>query len=240
MRNNLKVGNGYVRYDEDGYDTIDFISPSAHADFAEDVKDDTSYRIVKQVKREATFFDAKNIGEILDRTRYGDTKATATLLDGLKQATGEGESQTGVSMDIEGVAYDMGSVVSGEPECCISMEQPSTKKHIEIVVDLGYSGSTSARTINYRSIGIVNLVSTLQAQGYMIDLYVMSMYLNNKCMHRVKVNTETFCVAQLASVTTTSYWRGLGWLTVEIMRDKKSDGGRDGSSLPKEKLEKYK
>jgi len=143
-------------------------------------------------------------------------------------------------MDIEGVAYDMGSVVSGEPECCVSMESPSTKQHIEIVVDLGYGGGESATTIDYRSVGIVNLVSTLQAQGYMIDLYIMSVYPSNKCMHRVKINTDTFCVAQLASCTTTEYWRGLGWITVEIMRNKKGDGGCDGSKLSEEKIKQYK
>jgi hypothetical protein len=111
------------------------------------------------------------------------------------------------------------------------MDNPSTKKHIEIVIDLGYSGGTGATTINYRSIGIVNLVATLQAQGYIVDLYAISIYNSNRCAHRVKINTETFCISQLACVTSTAYWRCIGWMTVEIMRDKKGNGGNDSSSM---------
>jgi hypothetical protein len=239
-RTDVVVGSGYLRYKQHGFDTIDFISPTAHAEFIEPHKEDSSYKIVRDIPNNRSFYASSSMSSIVEITKTGDTKATASLLDGLKEISSESESNSGVSMDIEGVAYDMGSVVSGEPECCIAMDNPTVKQSITILIDLGYSGEASAKSINYRSVGIVNLISTLQAQGYILNVQCgrFADCYGSKYGQIVSINTETLCIAQMASATSVGYYRGACWLTTAMQKGDKSYNGSSTSRLTSSIIDK--
>ena len=186
-----------------GYKAIEFDSLYSQAEYIEPYKDGKKISHIKEVNsgNHDDFFGTKSIDETITKMKYGDDKATTTLLDNIKDTSTDKDILDDIKMDIEGVAYDMGSVVSGEPECCINTGNPKPRKCIKIIVDLGYIWHTKPSVINYRSAGIVNLVNTLQAKGYVIEVTIGAFFNQLNHAHFVKLDMDNFCVAQLAVAT---------------------------------------
>ena len=214
-----------------GYTVIEFDSLSSHADYiAENNKSSYSYN--RELKDCSDFIGIEgNLDTIIGNIRYGDEKLTTSLLNLKEQDNYEAEEYD-IHMDIEGFAYDMGSVICGEPECCLNTNPLAPKKTIEIVVDLGYCGGCYATAINYRSIAIMNLVTSLQREGYIVKLSLLSTYPRNKQIHKTNIDTDIVSASQLAVGTSSYYWRGASWLTVQILNKGGRTGGDDCSTTP--------
>lgn len=161
--------------------------------------------------------------ECMEHLVKGNDKYTQMYLDGLKHDNHDSdEYYTGYQMDIEGVAYDMGAVVNGDPECCLNMGFPEIKRHLTICVSVDFVWTTPASNIRNRGLAIVNLVNTLITQGYILDLEVVYSHdrrnlVGNRDMRMFfKVNTDTQCISEFAFYMAPEFMRILCFLITEI------------------------
>lgn len=224
------------RYGSTTYKMQDFNSMSEIANYLEGIEDLNSYDLTKDYKlrEQAGFFGISSFKDIPDRLKYGDQKVTTMYIDKLKQLKSEGEQNTGINMDIEGFAYDMGAVVSGEPECCLNSGYPETKPHLNIYIDTGYCGSVRPDTIANRGVAILQLISSLISQGYLLDIWIIH-YIDvsngAKCCQRIRLSTEFLTISQLAFAGKCEFFRVVTWLLTAIQIKDKSYTG-NGRSQP--------
>ena len=93
-----------------------------------------------------------------DQMVYGYHDFTQQVVDDLGDFTdSEVLDRGGLSMDVEGSDYDMGAVLSGIPECCISDTIIEEKKHLRLVVSVGFSCNIDSKYILNRGVAIANL-----------------------------------------------------------------------------------
>lgn len=224
------------KYGNTTYKMQDFNSMSEIADYLEGIEDLNNYDLTKDcvLREQACFFGIGSFKEIPDRLKYGDQKVTTIYIDKLKQLKSEGEQNTGINMDIEGFAYDMGAVVSGEPECCLNSGYPETKPHLNIYIDIGYNGSVSPDTIANRGVAILQLISNLISQGYLLDIWIIH-YIDTingeRCCQRVKLSTEFLTISQLAFAGKCEFFRVVTWLLTAIQVKRRGYTG-SGRSMP--------
>lgn len=224
------------KYGNTTYKMQDFNSMSEIANYLEGIEDLNSYDLTKdyKLKEQEYFFGIGSFKDIPDRLRYGDQKVTTMYIDKLKQLKSEGEQNTGINMDIEGFAYDMGAVVSGEPECCLNSGYPEAKPYLNIYIDTGYNGSVSPDTIANRGVAILQLISSLISQGYLLDIWIIH-YIDTsngeRCCQRVKLSTEFLTISQLAFAGKCEFFRVVTWLLTAIQVKRRGYTG-SGRSQP--------
>lgn len=227
------------KYGNRTYYIQDFNNMLEVAQYLESQKDLKKYDLTKdyQLSSDADWYGVSTFKDIPDRLKYGDSKITSMYMDKLKQLSNEGEDYTGINMDIEGFAYDMGAVVSGEPECCLNSGFPETKPHLNIFVDIGYCGEVHASIIANRGVAILNLISSLVSQGYLLDIWIVH-YIDSSngkyYSQRVKLSTEFMTIAQLAFAGKSEYFRVVTWLLTAIQRKEYSYTGSGCSQPSKE------
>lgn len=218
------------------YEMQDFTSMSEIASYLEKQPNLNDYALTSRsrLSEDAEFFGVDSFEEIPKRLKYGDEKITMMYLSKLKALKEEGEENTGVKMDIEGFAYDMGAVVSGEPECCLSSGYPQTKPHLNIYIDTGYCGAVAPDIIANRGVAILQLVSNLIAQGYLLDIWIVH-YIETSnggfYCQRVKLSTEFLTISQLAFAGKCEFFRVVTWLLTAIQMQRTSYTG-SGKSEP--------
>ena len=226
--------DGHYNYQ---YMMQDFESMTEIAMYLENIKDLSKYELTQDslLSEEREFYGVSSYKDMHDRLKYGDSKVTSIYLDKLKSITDESEIYNEIKMDVEGYAYDMGAVVSGEPECCLNSGYPSVKPHLNIYIDTGYNGSVSPSTIANRGIAVYQLISNLLSQGYLLDIWIIH-YIETSsgeyCCQRVKLSTEYLTVSQLAFGGTCEFFRVITWLLTAIQVKRHSYTG-SGQSMPK-------
>ena len=102
-----------------------------YREFAEKCAKEENYSIVSRVKREAgrnDFYGNLKFEDTIEAMKYGIKDYTSYFLENIADTTSEEYGGQGIFMDIEGFAYDMGAVVSGEPECCINWNDVAPTK----------------------------------------------------------------------------------------------------------------
>ena len=209
------------KYGNRTYKMQDFESMSEIANYLEDVDNLKSYSLAKStlLSQNPEFYGTRTFEGLLDRLKFGDQQITTMYLDKLKQLKSEGEQLTTIKMDIEGFAYDMGAVVSGEPECCLNSGYPETKPHLNIYIDVGYCGGVSPETIANRGVAILQLISNLISQGYLLDIWIVHYITasdDNYYCQRVKLSTEFLTISQLAFAGKCEFFRVVAWLLTAI------------------------
>ena len=229
-----------LQYGSYKYPTIDFNSMSEIAQYLNDTTDLKSYKLTQNdfLTSESEFYGVKEFDTIIDRLKYGDKDTTSLYLKNLAECkNAEGEENTDIHMDIEGFSYDMGAVVSGEPECCVSGGFPKVKPHLNIYIDTGYSGRVSPKIIANRGVAIYQLISNLLSKGYLLDIWIVH-YIDvsgRQYCQRVKLSTEYLTVSQLAFAGKCEFFRVVTWLLTAIqMRRRDYDGS--GCSMPKSEV----
>lgn len=127
----------------------------------------------------------------------------------------------------------MGSVVEGIPECCLNAELPAIKPCIKIMVDIAFDAWCGPDKLNNRGIAIANLINTLIINGFIIDLYFMRYNHQNDMdiMFTVKVNTEVLPISTIAFMSSADFFRKIGFMTTDLVRNKKSEAGRGYSIM---------
>lgn len=228
------------------YKIQDFDSMNEIAEYIQNTSDIDKYELISKsyLRSESSFLGIDSFDKVLDRLRFGDDKMTTMFLDQLATLkTEEGETQNVFFMDTEGVAYDMGSVVAGEPECCINQGYPESKPYIKIFIDTGYCGGVSPKTISYRGVAVYQLITNLISRGYIVDVYFIH-YIDvsggGYYAQTVKLSTDYLVTSQIAFGGTCEFFRIVTWLLTAIQcKDKYYTG--NGRSMPsKEVIESFK
>lgn len=225
-----------LEYEENGYKIQKFNSLLEVAEYLESLPDLYKYSLTQEsaFRGQESWYGTGSFSEVLDKLRNGDRVQTLEYITNLKELNNFDELDTGFYRDVEGFAYDMGSVVEGEPECCINSGAPEAHKTLEIHIDIGYCGNTPASVINNRGYAIVNLINTLISKGYILDVYVVH-YITTRygmnCAHLFKINTETLTLSTLAYTATCSFFRVVSWLLTAI-QIKRYDYTGQGRSMP--------
>lgn len=171
-----------------------------------------------------------SFGDAITRFQHGNTSYTQAFLEGLKAEEMFAEENTSFGMDVEGIAYDMGAVLDGNPECCLSQGYPELKRMLKVCVDITFSARIEPDVIRYRGIAIANLINTLAQLGYILDVDVL--YIHDKynlvgarnLYEFFRINTQTQCTAEFAFYMTPEFMRILCFAIAEIHNARK--GGR--------------
>lgn len=234
------------RFGSRNYKIQDFDSMNEIAEYIQNTPEIDRYELISKsyLRSESSFLGIDSFDKVLDRLRFGDDKMTTMFLDQLATLkTEEGETQNAFFMDTEGVAYDMGSVVAGEPECCINQGYPESKPYIKIFIDTGYCGGVTPKTISYRGVAVYQLISNLISRGYIVDVYFIH-YIDASgggyYAQTVKLSTDYLVTSQIAFGGTCEFFRIVTWLLTAIQRKDKYYTGSGRSKPSTEVIESFK
>ena len=222
-----------------GYKTQDFENMNEVAEYLKSQSDLNKYDLTHET---SSFYGCGKFEDTLKRLKYGDQVETTRYLDKLKQLEKGLESDEDFKMDVEGFAYDMGAVVSGEPECCINSGAPKSKPYLKIFVDIGYCGGVDADIIANRGVAVCQLISNLLSQGYILDIYVIHFIdtYGKQYAQRIKLTTDYFSISQLAYAGTCEFFRIVSWLLTAIQMKEHSYTGSGCSKPNKTVIEEMK
>jgi hypothetical protein len=229
IENILKFGS--YSYKNQDFDNIADVS-----EFIESQKDLRKYSLTQTetLSEDKYFYGVSKFEGLTDRMRYGDEQITSKYLDKLEALNMDYETKEGISFDVEGFTYDMGAVVSGEPECCLNTGFPDVKPHLNIYIDIGYNGSVSPDTIANRGVAILQLINSLLSLGYILDIWMVHFITTSDgelYSQRIKLSTEYLTISQLAFSGTCEFFRVIAWLLTAIQKHSYSYTG-DGKSMP--------
>ena len=111
----------------------------------------------------AKFYGSDSWDHAVSLVRDGWDAGTAAITKKISDVKGQ-EVYEAISYkwDVVGELFDIGAVLSGEPECWLQPEQNQVKRLIKIAVSTDYSGSITEQQIINRGAAIVALVDALQ------------------------------------------------------------------------------
>ena len=95
-----------------------------------------------------------NIEETLQGMFYGFENSTEYFLENIQSSKYFNEKDYGIQMSEQGNIYDMGSFVSGLPECWLDFGLPTPNPYVKIMVDLPFSCGYSEKQKYNRGIAI--------------------------------------------------------------------------------------
>lgn len=142
--------------------------------------------------------------------------------------------RTDITYDVQGMAYDVGAYLSGEPECWLAHEETASKRAVRLVVDLGVSCGVPHHAIETRGIAMCGLVLALQAQGYPVTVDVCVIHGKHFASVRI-IDAETGSILDIDRLTyaIAHLTMARGWLPYAINGQRGSTSGtRWGNSCP--------
>lgn len=163
---------------------------------------------------------AKTWEEEKEKIMFGDSVSTEALGRQLASTLSSPlDSPVGIAMGVEGCAYDMGAVISGEPECCLRMDDLTPVESIDIYVDIGYSGDVDADTINRRTIAIMKLINQLVLQKVIVNFH-LAHYTTVRGEYKLgtilTIKGTEGLIPQVAYLCSPSFFRIVSWNLNEI------------------------
>jgi hypothetical protein len=179
--------------------------------------------------------------QAMNNLQYGNKDVTLRFIEGLRNLGHEVDVNTGIFMNTEGFAYDMGAVVSGEPECCVDMKAPEPKKSLTILMDYTAPCYVKGKTLELRGLAMANLLYTLVQKGYIINLMMCEVDILDytgkletgdnvrKHMMCIKVPTDTLSAGTIGFYTSLEFFRVIMILTETMCLDTDRPGDAKGS-----------
>lgn len=194
------------------------------------IKNNT-FNTASDVDKKDDFYGKNDLQKTINGMSYGFREATNYFLDSISEIKNTNGLSDGMFMDIEGFAYDMGAVVNGEPECCINIGLPTPTPCITIMIDLPFSCMFTSKQIYNRGVAITNLINTLLLNGYIVDLYGMEYNTQSDMdtMYTIKIDTKTLSISNIAFLSSPEYFRKIGFITIDKIRNRESERGRGRS-----------
>ena len=235
VKYNIKTSNKIIKCVE--FDSIidqyDYIMPSIR---------NNRFGNVTELEKDMGWNGSYTLNEVVEGMKYGLQKSTDYFLDNIKEIRSQDTTGRGTFLDYDGFAYDMGSVVEGVPECCLNADLPAVKPCIKVLVDVSFSCRHSANQLDNRGIAIANLINTLIINGYIVDLCFMlyNTQSDMDIMATTRVNTEVLPISTVAFLSGSDYFRKIGFITMDEVRDKASNWGRGQSYIQNFMLNKFK
>lgn len=197
---------------------------------------------LEQEKDKDTWWGSHSLEETIQGMFYGFESSTEYFLDNLERTKYTSDKDDGLFMSENGVVYDMGSVISGIPECCLDFGLPNPAPYIKIMVDITFPCGFSEKQIHNRGLAILSLLQTLIISGCIIDLYMFELNIQSDktIMYTNKFDATCLSIADLAFLCSPEYFRRIGFITAECVRDKCSEYGCGRSDLPQFVIDKIK
>ena len=162
-------------------------------------------------------------------------KYNQNLMDNLADFTDEDMLDIGgLSMDVEGSAYDMGAVVQGVPECCIADTAVEEKKHLRLVASVGFNSGVDSEYIINRGVAIADLAASLMLKGYVVDLDFLMQYnptWSGSCgsaIFFIRIPPGGFCASTIAFLTSAQFLRKICIGVCDFILQKDIDGHATG------------
>ena len=181
------------------------------------------------------WYGGVNYEQAMNNLLFGNKDTTAKFLDELSETKQEVDTPTSVFIDSEGFAYDMGAVVSGEPECCLNSGAPESKKTINIGIDYSYCCGNSADVLRCRGIAIVNLINTLLAKGYIVNIKMVEVYKPRNefgssknllySVSDITIPTENLCIGTVGFYCSVEFFRVIMILTQSMLTEQPNHAG---------------
>lgn len=201
-----------------------------------------TFGVVDEINENVGWNGEYSLNQTVEAMKFGFQKNTDYFLDNIKEIRSQETTGKGTYLDYEGFAYDMGNVVEGVPECCLNADLPATKPCIKIVVDIGFPSLYSAKQLNNRGIAIANLINTLIINGFIIDLCFMRYNHQHDMdiMFTVQVNTEVLPISVVAFLSSSDFFRKIGFITTDFIRERPSEIGRGMTIIQEFMLNKFK
>lgn len=201
-----------------------------------------TFGVVDEINENVGWNGEYSLNQTVEAMKFGFQKNTDYFLDNIKEIRSQETTGKGTYLDYEGFAYDMGNVVEGVPECCLNADLPATKPCIKIVVDIGFPSLYSAKQLNNRGIAIANLINTLIINGFIIDLCFMRYNHQHDMdiMFTVRVNTEVLPISVVAFLSSSDFFRKIGFITTDFIRERPSEIGRGMTIIQEFMLNKFK
>ena len=200
---------------------------------------------MQEEERDNSWWGKHNISETLQGMFYGFQNSTEYFLENIENSKYFSDRDNGIQMSEYGNIYDMGSFVSGIPECCLDFGLPTPNPYVKIMVDLPFSCGYSQNQLYNRGIAILALLQTLIITGCVVDLSMFE--LNHQSdmtiMYTNQIDMNCMSIADLAFICSPEYFRRIGFVTTECIRNKGSEYGCGNSNLTdfvKEKIKKDK
>lgn len=134
-------------------------------------------------------------------------------------------------MDVEGSAYDIGSVVQDIPECCISDTTVEGKKYLRLVASVGFNSSVKSEHIINRGLAIAGLASSLLLKGYVVDLDFMMEYnpnLGKKAIFFLRVPTGLASSSMIAFFNSPQFLRKICIGVADFILEEDINGNATG------------
>ncbi len=153
--------------------------------------------------------------DVMDELLLGNKNQTQEFLSGIKEQFSDDVAYSQIYFDNEGFAYDMGAVVSGEPECCLNMGAPESKKFITIGIDYSFPCYVKPDVLRNRGMAITNLVHSLITQGYVVNLRFLQIYNPHntrnvtKSIFSLDLNTENLSISTVAFYCSVEFFRAI-------------------------------
>lgn len=91
---------------------------------------------------------------------------------------------------LHGGIYLSPLVAAGVPDCMIRYRQDSDPKHITVYFQLGYPHFTTTEQVFNRGIATINLIQTLEDKGYIVDLKVFELSVNDDEYLDITINLK--------------------------------------------------
>lgn len=225
------------KYRDRTYPVLNFENLIDIVDYIKSRPNLNDYNFVQRINsgESAKFLGTNSLDKTLERLKYGNETVTTKYLENIKDLKSEnGDDGQGYFMDIQGVAYDMGAVVAGEPECCINTGAPNPRPYLKILIDTGYCGSVDQNTIDNRGIAIYQLINNLIAKNYILDVEFIH-YIDMGGIpyaQRFKISLENLVISQIAFFGTCEFFRAVTWLLTALQSKRKQYDGSMGKSMP--------
>lgn len=205
------------------------------------IKNNT-FDIVNEIKNKVGWNGSYTLDETINGMKYGFDKQTEyflDLIDQLRVQEGEGE---GIFLDTEGYIYDMGSVVSGVPECCLNYHMSEPKPLIKIYVDVSFHCGFTPEQLNNRCTAIANLINTLLLNGVIVELYYFMYNIQSDmdCLITLNVDVNVLPISIIAFLSSVDYFRKIMFITMDCVRGKESECGRGYSQACDFMINKFK
>lgn len=235
-----------VRYDAKYNNKLikcaEFSSLTEQLAYIDDFITNNTFGTAKEVNKTDNFFGKHNLSQSIDGMLYGFDENTQYFSKVMSKMKSKTSNSDGIYLDYEGFAYDMGSVVSGEPECCLNTGEAKSIPCVKIMVDIAWSWSVTAEKIYNRGIAITNLINTLLINGCIVDLYVFRYNIQDDMdiLFTTKIDTKILSISAIAFICSPEYFRKIGWITTDKIRNKKSANHRGNSTATKFLLDKIK
>ena len=210
--------------------TVQFDSVTDMANFITESRRKKNWRILRHDAND--WNNNCDFDKAYDQMVFGYKDFSQEMVDDLNDFTdSEVLDRGGLSMDVEGSAYDMGAVLSGIPECCISDTSIEEKKHLRLVVSVGFSAGVDSKYILNRGVAIANLAGTLMMKGYVVDLDFLMQYNSyghGKSVFFVRVPASNLCASTISFFASPQFLRKICIGVSDFILDRDINGNATG------------